>query len=311
MDMELSKKEAQVYLERGNEYQNQKELEQAKECYQQAVAIFPEYTRAWRKLAEVYEAQAKLDQALNCYQSIVQYNQGHHVAYSQIAKLREKQGNMAQVIATWQAAINKQPERPVWFYIQYGDALDKNKQSEAAIETYKKAIELDSDNSIGYRKIGHKLMQENKIAQAVEYFEQAFALSDEQPVWIYAAYARSLNRHGSLDKAMDICQLGIKKNPSNANLYCILANLLVQKNAINAAISNYKKAIRLEPKFVLAYQQLGDVFKKVNHLDYAVKCYQRALEINPQAKHIYRLLGDILVAVGCDHEAQVCYARAS
>lgn len=311
MDIELSKKEAQVYLERGNEYQNQKELEQARECYQQSVAIFPEYTRAWRKLAEVYEAQAKLDQAINCYQSIVQYNHGHHVAYSQIAKLREKQGNLAQAIATLQAAINKQPERPVWFYIQYGDALNKNKQSEEATKSYQQAIELDPNNSIGYRKMGNQMMQQDKIAQAVEYYDQAFVLTDEQPAWVYTSYPQALNRHGLVDKAIDICQLGIKKNLNNANLYCILANLLTQKGAINEAISNYKQAIRLAPKFIPAYKQLGDVFRKINRLDYAIKCYQKALEINPQSKHIYRLLGDILVAAGRDREAQQCYARAS
>lgn len=309
MYFDTAQDEAQQYLKLGQEHQNKGELDRAIEFYQQAVASFPQHTASWLQLAQIYTAKQELDLALDCYQHIVQYDPTRNQVYGNIAKLKRDRGDLVAEIAIFHQAISENPNRPPWLYVQYGDALAKDKQVEKASAIFKKAIELYPNNRLAYGRMGRLMVDRKQITESLEYYHKAFEITSKHPIWTYISYSRALRANGSLDRAIEICELALEQGLENYGLYCHLGQIQAQKGATNDAITSYKKAIRLDPDKFPAYKQLGDVFRQANYLDYTIKCYQKALEINPQAQNIYRLLGDILVEQGRDREAQDCYAQ--
>lgn len=311
MYVDSTKDAAQKYFELGKEHQNKAELERATEYYQQAVATFPQHTAAWLQLAEIYVINQEFELALDCYQSIVKYESSNSKAYNRIAKLSREQGDIRAAIATFAQAIRENSNRPPWFYVQYGDVLTSNNQIKKAIASYKKAIELYPNHHLAYGRMGKLMVDQKQFKEGLGYYQTAFEITAQHPIWIYISYVQALKENGLLDRAIDICKLALKQDGENYRLYCHLGQIQAQNGAINDAITSYKKAIRLQPGAFSAYKQLGDVFRQAKYLDQTIECYQKALEINPQARNVYRLLGNTFVEADRDREAQYCYAKLS
>ena len=115
-----------------------------------------------------------------------------------------------------------------------------------------------------------------------------------------------LFRNGNNASALELAELGLKKNPKSLQLRFMRANALERlgrtaeaRQVLNDMIANY-------PEIPDPYNNLARLEAAEGRLEEAVRLLQRALLINPDFALARKNLGDIYLAL-----ARECYEKAS
>ena len=131
-------------------------------------------------------------------------------------------------------------------YSAYAALLISQKQSDRAIEQYKKVIEKKPSAAV-YSLIGMLEDARENVAEAEKNYREALKLTPETPIaannlaWLIAAYDR-----GNLDEALKLAQMSVSKNPGVAGFYDTLGFVYFKKGLHPTAAEQFKKAITLD-----------------------------------------------------------------
>ncbi|MCR4881139.1 MAG: tetratricopeptide repeat protein [bacterium] len=137
------------------------------------------------------------------------------------------------------------------FYIKAGDAEYKNKNFAGAVCAYKKAAELNPQNS-------------EAILKLTTIFQKEYDDKDEELIECY-------NRL-------------LKQNEGNARLYYDLGNLYLKTGDKFSALNAFKIALELEEDNPFFMNSLAYVLIQLKHYDDALVFYKKAIKINPDNK---------------------------
>ena len=145
----------------------------------------------------------------------------------------------------------------------------KNEQIEATITPSQKAIELKPDNSIIYAKLARVMMAQQNFQEAIANYQQAIALQQKQPAWVYVGLGDAFNQNGQ----------------------------------VKEAIASYQQAIEIKPNLNhFIYQKLGEACQQQKRLDEAVEYFMETLKRNPSFKPAYKCLGNALQQLGKENQ---------
>ncbi|MDB4037562.1 tetratricopeptide repeat protein [Candidatus Thioglobus sp.] len=133
------------------------------------------------------------------------------------------------------------------------------KQYDAALENYKKALEIKPD-------------------YAEAYFNMAVTLKDKD----------------DLEAAIDCYKQALMIKPNYAEAHNNMGNILKEKGKPVAAIDSYKRAIMIKPNYAVAHKNLGSAQKDTGDLEAAIVSYKKALKIRPDYDGVYKNIGSIL-----------------
>jgi predicted O-linked N-acetylglucosamine transferase (SPINDLY family) len=125
-----------------------------------------------------------------------------------------------------------------------GNSLKKSGELPAAIEAFRKAIELRPDFVEAWNNLGNALKQSGKLAEAVPAYQRAIAL-----------------------------------RPGDAEAYFNLGNTFGLVEQMGEAIAAYRRAIAVRPDAGYVYANLGNALRESGELDEAIACYRRAVEL--------------------------------
>jgi len=135
-----------------------------------------------------------------------------------------------------------------------GVVQDGKGQSEKAIQTYTKALQINDKSAETHFNMGSTLHRLGRSNEARISYEKAISIKSD-----------FLNAH--------------------FNLGLIYQNLQDNKKAIEC----YENAIKLKPDFHEAIGAMGTVFQTQGELDEAIEYYKKALAIQPDAKNHFNL----------------------
>lgn len=141
--------------------------------------------------------------------------------------------------------IKTEPDNPEG-YISLCE-LERDKNSQKALEYINKAIELDSNNGDAYKLrtyIYEYLGEYNKL---IEDYKKIIELEPTYENYDY--YIRYLNTYieGGAQTALKVVEKVFEKFPVNGNLYQLRGAVYYHLQDYDNAIVNYKKAIELSP----------------------------------------------------------------
>jgi TonB family protein len=129
----------ELYDELGRWYAKDREYEQSLESYRQALALKPDYARAWMGIAMTYEAMGRVDNAIDGYKRFVELdpNSGDvFLALRLIASLYFNNQRYQEAVEAFKQAIAKRPDVDLEYvplamtYLMLGD-------KESAMEQYR------------------------------------------------------------------------------------------------------------------------------------------------------------------------------
>jgi len=280
--------------------------EEAKEKYEQAVELYPEFEAAWINLAMVHQDL----------------------------------GNPMMPIVTMKQALEHLPSSSL-LWASLGSFYSRIElMDSAAEEAYRKALELNPNDIVAAVNLGTHLARQGKLDDA----EKILTLSREMPsvheqfkeskemagrVWAQLALIRA--RLGMRDHAktairkaieMDnaspfVLELTAKANallgdlraaeeqmPENADTWYGIGHSLDMQKNYPKAIEAYQKAISLDPKHVLARVNLGAVLVDTGEYRKAQEILQTIVDEEPSNHIAWMNLGKALIAQENEKEGE-------
>ncbi len=113
---------------------------------------------------------------------------------------------------------------------------------------------------------------------------------------IFAPLADIYRHKGHLDKALSLCQKGIKLFPDFALGHIILGMVLLDLNKLHLATQALEKAIELSPKSLLAHKLLGQIWLKQRNPENTLSTYKNILLLDPDNKKAQRIVQKLSMA---------------
>ncbi|QLQ04273.1 MAG: tetratricopeptide repeat protein [Thiobacillus sp.] len=97
-------------------------------------------------------------------------------------------------------------------------------------------------------------------------------------------------------EALEICNRGLEKSPSDAPLLCAKGLILKAIGQPEQAAQHYRQALELQPQDPDLYHGLSGVLKQLGDVDGAIQCLKNELKFRPNnatAQHLLASLQNI------------------
>jgi tetratricopeptide (TPR) repeat protein len=183
--------------------------------------------------------------------------------------------------------------------VQFAD----KKQYDAAVPAWKKALELNPEDSRGHNNLGVALFESGKIDEAIIEYRKSLELNPNSSL-AQNNLGSALAEKGDLDEASVHLEKAVELNPDNAAAQVNLGNALAtKKSRLDEAIAHLKKGIELQPESASAQNGLGIALARAAVLDDAILHLQKAVALAPQAADYRYNLGRVLAAKGAIPDA--------
>ena len=127
-----------------------------------------------------------------------------------------------------------------------GNALQVKGELDAAIDSYKQAINIKPDYADAYYNMGNALKDKGELNTAIDNYKQAIKI---KPDYADAYYnmGNALEDKGELEQALENYQMSIKIEPNKAKLYYRIASIYYDFGDISLAQDNLEKANSIDP----------------------------------------------------------------
>jgi tetratricopeptide (TPR) repeat protein len=167
-----------------------------------------------------------------------------------------------------------------YYHFSRAKLLDDQGQANQAIEEFKKALELDPNNSMIHSEMAESYLKNNRLRDAVDAAEKA-----------------------------------IKADPDNIDAHRLLAGIYVQPIAranaqqppsaetINAAVHEWEEIVRIDPTDRNAFLMLGRLYQIKGDRNKASEIYKTFLGIEPGSEEGVTALAKLQMEAGNNDEA--------
>jgi len=207
--------------------------------------------------------------------------------YLGIACANKKEYDKA--IESYKKAVEINPKKDKIYY-NMGITYATLKEYDRAIGAYKKAVEINPKDDKAYYNMGITYANIEEYDKAIEAYKKAVEINSKDD----GAY----NNMGSIyhdkeeyNKAIKAYKKAIEINPKNDKAYNNMGSAYDNKGEYNKAIEAYKKAVKINPKNDEAYNNMGIAYDEINEYDKAIEAYKKVVEINPKKDEAYYNMG--------------------
>ena len=174
---------------------------------------------------------------------------------------------------------------------QYGDI-------DGAVEEFKRALAVDSENVNVRNSLGVCYGVQGKLEAAIDAFETAIRLD---PGDVMATYNLGLAhfKRGDRREALDLFLKAHSLDGDNPEVAYQIAVCYREKDQTDAALEYLEKAAQKTRKGPHIFQALGETYLEKEMLQEAAKAYEKAIRHNPtdakslsELGHLYGVLGE-------------------
>jgi tetratricopeptide (TPR) repeat protein len=253
-NLEAHKLLGRIYLRSLGDVQagsgSQNMLKLAIEQYEQMVKIEPDNVDNHLLLGRLYRLNNDLQKAENEFKIAVKMQPDSEEAVTTLAYLYNEEGDTnraAQVLASIPDAA-----RSAKLYSALGYTYEQQKQYKNAIDSYKRAIELDRDNLDAIRGLAQNLMNDGQTNAALEQYK---IIADA--------------------------------NPEDAQTYLKMAEIYRKTGSFDLALENLKKAESMVQDSIEVPYNIAAVYQAQGRYDEAIQVLQNLLKKTEKADNSY------------------------
>ncbi|RVT82224.1 tetratricopeptide repeat protein [Rhodobacteraceae bacterium CCMM004] len=194
------------------------------------------------------------------------------------------------------------------------EVMRKDGQEDAAIEVMRQLARLRPDEAMIQVTLGDALREMDRHAEALEPYDAAVALFEEDAAgqWIvYFARGISHERTDNWDEAEADFRKALELNPDQPQVLNYLGYSYVEKRInLDEALDMIERAVAARPDSGYITDSLGWVLYRLGRYEEAVAPMEKAVELMPVDPVINDHLGDVYWAVGRELEARFQWKRA-
>src|SRR5438093_126407 len=222
-------------------------LAEAKENFEQALRIRPEFPDALDNLAIVLIDLGRGDEAIPYLRKGFEYQS---IADAAEASFR------------------------------LGAALLKMKRVDDAMPNIRQGIRLKPDYAEGHALLGAALQTSGKLSEAKSELDEAIRLKPDSPS-LHRELADILLALGQSDEAIFQLETALHIDPQDPDSHEALAKLYAAKGRPAGAVTHYQEAVRLKPGQPLLYNALAVVLQTLERPEEAQTHFQEAIRLKP------------------------------
>ncbi len=194
-------------------------------------------------------------------------------------------------------------------YYNMGNAQYCLSLYEQAVESYRKALDLNPGLEEANENIANALMAVGKTAEAMEFYKKVVE-NDKNNYRVHFALGRLYAASNKMDEAVSAFRESIRLNPGFAPAYDELGNLLMKNGQYEEAAEVYKRYTFLSPTDYRGFYNLGNALYNNGSRKESVVCFRKAVKINPEDYRSYYNLAIALDDLGEYEEAIDCLKKA-
>jgi tetratricopeptide (TPR) repeat protein len=166
--------------------------------------------------------------------------------------------------------------------IAAGGAALQNQNYQAAVESYKRAIELEPKNKAAFRGLGAAYVSLQKKDESIATFKKLLEINPyDEYAYTGIGYAEMIDHN--YYKAADAFRKQVEINPLDATAQYSLANALVQLRRFPEALPEMEKTASLMPRSPEIQAALGQIYLEVKQNDKAMAAFEKAVEFGANA----------------------------
>jgi predicted O-linked N-acetylglucosamine transferase (SPINDLY family) len=182
-------------------------------------------------------------------------------------------------------------------------------QHRDALEFFKKALKIDSNNSFLHFNIAKAFSEIGEAQKAIKYHLSATKLNPSHPEgWLN--YGKSLFDLKRPKEALDLFIKAIELNPQFAEAWTNRGVALLQLKSFEEALLTLEEALKINPRHADAWSNRGAVLQELKRLEEALTNYDRAIELKNDYAEAYNNRGTVLQELKRLEEALTNYDRA-
>jgi tetratricopeptide (TPR) repeat protein len=263
--------EAYLKLQKGREHIylfNQKDNRIAKQMFEEAIVLDPNYPTPYEFLAIAYLMDVIFRWSKSPAESL------------------EKANDLCQNLLSVDSS-SAGAHRVLSLFHSTRREYDK------AIAEAKMATELDPNDAGGYAFWGFALTLSGKYTQAIPLFEKAIVLNPLPPSWYLVSFGEDYFRTGRTDKAIEVFGRLANRDPKQWNAHSWLGFSFIQAGRPGEAVAEFDKALDLNPNllWVSAGRILAQAF--THSPEKGISMLQNMANTKP-AEWIYRYIAYLL-----------------
>ncbi len=238
--------------------------------------------------------QAELDRLIKQYPN----NPTFHYAQGLVYLMRETSSDVEyikNISNLSNAAIQefvKAVELDSSYYQAYnamGVATLKLGNRKDAQDLFKTAIKINPQFAPAYDNLGNIAMLEGDLDQAEKYYLQSIKYNSHNPTSMYHM-GQVESRRGDYTKALTWLNHSLHINPNSSPGWNLQGELYLKQGNQPAAINSFKKAIYVKPENSRPYINLAGVYERRSDHEFAMEELKTAIILNPNYKEgIYRV----------------------
>lgn len=254
-------KSANAYHFKAIELQNDGRYKQAIATIKEAIKLKSHNAVYYKNLANLFQQQNNLNGAKQAYNKAIELSPDWEEFYQLLGEVLVKKKDWLTASSTFKQAISLAPNNAKYHHL-LGNALFQLNRFDEAQESYEAAIRLEPNKAHLYRCLGDVLIKMNKLDLAATNYKKAIEIAPNR-AYFYRNLGNVLAQQNKLDEATSACERAIELDNKNSTFYLILGDIQLQKGEVDCALQTYQRAIELNPAQVRRiFAQLGDFFKE-------------------------------------------------
>ncbi|MDY6936871.1 MAG: tetratricopeptide repeat protein [Cyanobacteriota bacterium] len=274
----------QYYDKLGKLFRRCGDFDRAIQTYKQALTVDPQSVAAYNALGDLFRDRLEYDEAIAAYRQGLDRSPNAAWLHQKVADVLAAQQRWQEAAESYQTAIAISPKFAQWHH-KLGDILQELKCTDEAIAAYENAARRDPNFAATYRSLADLFTQLERWDEAIESYQTAIEL-DPQAFWSYHNLAALLVRQERKPEAAQIYLKTIAIDPNFDWWYhATFWPTLVKQKQLDRAVELFDREIQKNPDCIEAYINLGDGLTRQKNLDRAISCFQVASDRQMQQTH--------------------------
>ena len=277
----------------------------AVEHFQDAIELYPDYSRAWYNLGIALGRVDRNEDAINAYRKALELTPGYQEAAMNLGDLLYDDGRLeeAQQAFALAADISSSSTRARALFLR-GEVLATMGRHEEAVRVLRRSTEYNPREADTWLLLGESLLDvPDEADAALASLDNAASLRPDD-VDIHLEIAHALHQHEDLEAAIRFLQRALQIDPANGDARRHLASLFMENGDLEAAQVQYGWLADNTDDAVSAARYRAELAYLRNELDVASAQLRRALELSEgQDLDSWLRLGLVLRKAGRSEEA--------
>ncbi|QTA78245.1 bacteriophage T5/ORF172 and tetratricopeptide domains-containing protein [Desulfonema limicola] len=217
------------------------------------------------------------------------YQDFYNLPVDKAVQIIKESAEQLDKLEYYKKAIELDPNNSA-FYNNLGCIYDRLNNSTAAINAYKKAIELDPGNAILFNNLGCNYGKLGLYRKAIDSFKESIQINPDF-IKSYFDLGFSYGQLGVHKEAVKAFKIAIKINPNIAQLHYNLGYSYNKLNLHKEAINAFNNAVNVNPKYINAHYSLGIKYLNTDDKENALKKYKDLKKLDKhKAKELFNLI---------------------